>query len=211
MNDIDTLKFYPILRSGTFETSFPLILQSRSGDDLSDDVNYEEKLQVVIDSILNEKPLPDVLKPSYSDKRSFDSPVALVELSQGVLFETYYGKPTGRIEGVAVDIQITNRVKEVRYFNCPIFQSSLPIVGTNDSFQFLDAVVPVSFPAKLEFGQQVSVSYKLVSNNIAMFASLLDKDPHATIKAVVTTTLGERCESAPLEIAEIVENSKYVK
>ena len=210
MNDIDTLKFYPILRSGTFETSFPLILQSRSGDDLSDDVNYEEKLQIVIDSILNEKPLPNALKPSRSDEYSFDSPIAFVELSQGVLLETYYGKPTGRIEGVAVDIQITNRIREVRYFNCPIIQSSLPFVGTNDSIQLLDAVVPVSFPAKLEFGQQVSVSYKLDSNNIAMFASLFAKDPHATIKAIVTTTLGERCESAPLEIAEIVENSKYV-
>ncbi|MBR1798495.1 MAG: hypothetical protein IJ761_01155 [Bacteroidales bacterium] len=27
MNDIDSIKYYPILRSGTFETSFPTILQ----------------------------------------------------------------------------------------------------------------------------------------------------------------------------------------
>ena len=210
MHNIDTTKFYPILRSGTFETSFPPALQGRIGDNLSDDANYEKMLETVVNSILNEKPLPSILSNSISPEQSVSQPVANVELSQGILYETYFGKPTGRIEGIGIDIQITNKTKEVRYFNCPTFQSSLPIVGTNDSFQFLDAVVPVSFPAKLEFGQQISVTYKLIPNNIAMFASVLGKDPHASIKAIVTTTLGERCESAPLEIAEIVENSKYV-
>ena len=211
MHNIDTTKFYPILRSGTFETSFPPALQGRIGDDLSDDANYEKKLQTVVDSILNEKLLPSILKTSLSKELPVSQSVAIVELSQGALYETYFGKPTGKIEGICVNVQITNKMKEVRYFNCPTFQSSLPIVGTNDSFQFLDAVVPVNFPAKLEFGQQISVTYKLIPNIIATFASVLAKDPHATIKAIVTTTLGERSESMPLEIAEIVENSKYVK
>ncbi len=210
MHNIDSTKFYPILRSGTFETSFPPILQGRIGDNLSDDTQYERMLQTVSDSILNEKPIPPLLRNNNGKEQSYSQSVAIIDLSQGILHETYLGKLTGRIEGVGINIQITNKMKEIRYFDCPTFQSSLPIVGTNDSFQFLDAVVPVSFPAKLEFGQQISVTYKLIPNNIAIFASVLAKDPHATIKAIVTTTLGERCESAPLEIAEIIENSKYV-
>ncbi len=210
MHNIDTTKFYPILRSGTFETSFPHALQGRIGDDLSDDANYEKKLQTVVDSILNEKPLPSILKTVLSKELPVSQSVAIVELSQGVLYETYFGKPTGKIEGIGVCVQITNKMKEVRYFNCPTFQSSLPIVGTNDSFQFLDAVVPISFPAKLEFGQQISVTYKIEPRLMDKFISVLGTDPHTTIKAIVTTTLGERCESEPLEIAKIVENSKYV-
>lgn len=211
MNNIDTLKFYPILRSGTFTTSFPPVLQGRLGDDLSNDDNYEEKLQIVVDSILNEKPLPAALTNGSLKEQLNNTLVANVDLSQGVLFETYFGKPTGKIEGVALTIEVTNRRNEIRYFNQPMFQTSIPIKGTADSFTMLNAIYPISFPVKLEFGQQYSIAYKLVPANIKMFASLLEKDNKATIKAIVTTTLNEKCESEPLDITEIVHNSKYVK
>ena len=211
MHNIDTTKFYPILRSGTFETSFPPALQGRIGDDLSDDANYEKKLQTVVNSILNEKPLPSILKTSLSKELPVSQSVAIVELSQGTLHETYNNIPTGRIEGVAIELEITNKTKEIRYFNSPTFQSSHPIVGTKDSFSFLNSVIPIAFPTKLEYGQQISVAYKIEPSLIEKFIVVLGKDPHATIKAIFKTTLGERCESKPLKIAEIVENSKYVK
>lgn len=75
----------------------------------------------------------------------------------------------------------------------------------------LNVVQPVLFPAKLEFGQQYKVTYKLVPANITMFVSLLNKDPNVTLKAVVTTSFGESSESEPYAIAELVKNSKYVK
>ena len=56
LHDIDTIKYYPILRSGTFETSFPIALQGRIGDDMSDDAKYNLTLQAIADSITNEKP-----------------------------------------------------------------------------------------------------------------------------------------------------------
>lgn len=211
MNDIDSLKFYPILRSGTFETSFPTILQGRTGEDFSNDDQYEEKLQIVVDSIINEKPLPTALINGSPNERSSCSTVANVDLSQGVLFETYFGKPTGNVEGVAINVVVTNTRNEVRFFNQPIFQTSIPIKGTADSFTMLNAVYPINFPVKLEFGQQYSIAYKIVPANIEMFASLLKKDNKATIKAIVTSTLHEKYESKPLEITEIVQNSKYVK
>ncbi len=59
---MDTIKYYPILRSGTFETSFPIALQGRTGDDMSDDAKYNLTLQAIADSITNEKPIPSALK-----------------------------------------------------------------------------------------------------------------------------------------------------
>ena len=135
MNDIDSIKYYPILRSGTFETSFPTILQGRTGDDFSNDAEYKKKLRVVVDSIINEKELPSILKNGVNKQEQvIHNPIADVDLSQGVLFETYYGKPTGKIEGVAITVVVTNKTKEVRYFNQPLFKVSTPIEGSFDSF-----------------------------------------------------------------------------
>ena len=75
----------------------------------------------------------------------------------------------------------------------------------------LNSVVPVHFPVKLTFGQQVSVSYKLVPGNIEMFARMVDNDPDASIKAIVTTSLGERIESEDYKLSEIVKNREYVR
>ena len=61
-SNIDTTKFYPILRAGTFETSFPIDIQDRMGDDLSDDNNYEEQLKTIVDAIIKEYPIPQIKK-----------------------------------------------------------------------------------------------------------------------------------------------------
>lgn len=211
MQDIDTCKYYPILRSGTFETSFPISLQARGGDDLSDDSKYDEMVRIVADSITNEKPIPAALLKSNTHVYQNRETVAKVYLSQNILFETIWGRPNGNINGIAIDVQITNINKEVRYFNQPTFNVSVPIEGKSDSFSMLNSVVPVHFPVKLTFGQQVSVSYKLVPGNIEMFARMVDNDPDASIKAIVTTSLGERIESEDYKLSEIVKNREYVR
>lgn len=55
MKNIDSTKFYPILRSGTFFTSFPMILAGRNGDDFTDDSQYDNNLRMVIRSIIGNK------------------------------------------------------------------------------------------------------------------------------------------------------------
>lgn len=212
MNDIDSIKYYPILRSGTFETSFPTILQGRTGDDFSNDEEYDGKLKIVVDSILNEKELPHILRTvDLKQEQDTHHPIADVDISQGVLFETYFRKPTGKIEGVAISVVVTNKIDEIRYFNEPLFKVSVPIQGTVDSFYMMNAIYPLNFPIKLEYGQQYSISYKLIPENIAMFASLTKKEPNATIKAMVATTLNEIIDSEPYKIAEILKNAEYVK
>ena len=55
MQNIDSTKFYPILRSGSFSASFPMILAGRNGDDFTDDSQYENNLKTVIRSIIGNR------------------------------------------------------------------------------------------------------------------------------------------------------------
>lgn len=212
MHDIESCKYYPILRSGSFETSFPESLQGRGGDDLSDDDKYEEKLQEVIDSIANEKPIPAALlkkKPIQTEVE--EQRVANVYLGQNILYETYWGKPTGQIEGIGIGVTITSTSKENRFFNQPLFKVSTPFEGDADTFSLMNMIIPVRFPVKMEYGERVSVTYKLASGTMNLFEEILKKDANATIKAIVTTSFGEYSISEPYQLAELVKNKRYVK
>ena len=55
LQNIDSTKFYPILRSGSFSTSFPMILAGRNGDDFTDDSLYKTNLKTVIRSIVGNR------------------------------------------------------------------------------------------------------------------------------------------------------------
>lgn len=211
LHDIDTIKYYPILRSGTFETSFPIALQGRIGDDMSDDAKYNLTLQAIADSITNEKPIPSALKHFSPSEPAKLAKVASVYFTEDLLVETIYGRPNGNILGISFRVVVTNTSKEVRFFGKPSFQCSVPIEGDLDSFEMLNVITPVYFPVKLEYGEQFSISYKLVPSNIKMFASMLQRDKNATIKAVVWTTLNEKVESEPYLLSKIVQNSKYVR
>lgn len=210
MLDIDTLKYYPILRAGSFDTSFPPILQGRNGDDLTNDNEYKDKLQIIADSILNEKPLPKIF--SKETKPVATTKVAEAYFSQDLMMTTYFGKPSGEIEGVSFSVIVTQHSKEVRYFQQPLFKLSAPIEGKGpDAFYMLNVISPVRFPVKLDFGQQFSVSYMLTTGNMQMFSDILTRETDATIKAIVTTTLNEKIESNTIPLSKIVKNAKYVR
>lgn len=55
LHNIDSTKFYPILRRGSFSESFPMILAGRNGDNFTDDEQYDNNLRVVIRSIIGNK------------------------------------------------------------------------------------------------------------------------------------------------------------
>lgn len=211
LQDIDTLKYYPILRSGTFQTSFPLVLQGRNGDDMSDDNNYEASLQTIANEIINEKPIPSVFNQTSKSFTGDKEKIAEVYLSQDILVSTYYGVPTGNIEGISFSITVTNHAKEGRYYGGPLFELSVPIQGSANTFSMLNVISrPIHFPVKLEFGQQYKISYRLTPSNMEMFSSLLKKKIDAEIKVIVYTTLEEKVESNSILLSKIVENSKYV-
>lgn len=116
------------------------------------------------------------------------------------------------IEGVSINVQITNLTKEIRFYNKPFFKVSIPIERNADTFIMTNVVgEAIVFPRKMEYGEVVSEGYQLVPNNIGMFEKLLEKDIDATITAYVTTTLGEVYKSEPYPIKDIVKQGKYVK
>ena len=52
MNDIETTKFIPILRAGTFKTSFAPLLEHRRGIDFSQDSEFDEKMLSLLNDVL---------------------------------------------------------------------------------------------------------------------------------------------------------------
>ena len=126
MINIDTTKYYPILREGTFATAFPPILAGRNGDDFTDDSKYQDKLQVVINEINGEHKeikLEDVTI-SHTEQNE-----AKVTLGVNLLFETIWGQLTGKVEGVGLAVSIVNLCKEPRFFLEPNFEFSDKVFG----------------------------------------------------------------------------------
>lgn len=212
MRDIDSTKYYPILRrGGSFEESFPPILHGRNGDDMRDDTKYIETLKEIVNSIANEQPLPEILKASQISIIQPEVPALNVYFSVNILYETQFNVPTGHVLGIAFGVTVTNVSSETKYVSSPFFKLSVPIEKSADTFTMLNVVNPMSFPAKLERGQQFSISYKLVPGNVEMFSNLLAKDSSVTVQAIVTTTLGDFAKSEPYPIANLVKNFKYIR
>ena len=73
-NSIETAKFIPILRKGQFTTSFPKIMEKRTGYDFCNDLEYSDKLEEVaadiLDKPLNAPPpvLSDISQVSFPSK-----------------------------------------------------------------------------------------------------------------------------------------------
>lgn len=208
MRNIDTTKYYPILRSGTFEDSFPPILQGRNGDDLSDDTKYDVTVKSIADLLMSEKSLPAALSRVHAKDLGKGKSVANVRFRVQHLFTEYLGNV--KEEGFALCVTVTNTERETRYFDEPYFKLSTPFEGTADAFTLLRKIQRIDFPVKLEYGQQFFVSYRLVSANIEEFRVVSEKDPDATIKAVVVTTLDEISESEFCKMSEIVRNARFL-
>lgn len=54
-NEVNTLKFIPILRTGTFQTSFPPLIARRKGLDFSIDIQYNKKLDELVRCLFRAK------------------------------------------------------------------------------------------------------------------------------------------------------------
>ena len=52
MNDIATTKFVPILREGTYHTSFPMLLEHRKGIDFTNDSMFDAMIEELLDKVL---------------------------------------------------------------------------------------------------------------------------------------------------------------
>lgn len=202
MIDIDTTKYYPILREGTFDTAFPPILAGRNGDDFTDDSKYQDKLQVVINEINGEHKeikLEDVTI-SHTEHNE-----AKVTLGVNLLFETIWGHLTGKVEGVGLTVSIVNLCKEPRFFLEPNFEFSDKVFGDKNAFSPInhwpDAV---RFPVRLEYGEMVSRTYILPIQSKQLFEQANSKNPAVTLRACAQNTLGNVFYSDSVSVLTII-------
>ena len=54
LNNLCTTKFVPVLRKGSFATSFPILIGDRVGFDFSDDSEYDNRLGEMINKFKEE-------------------------------------------------------------------------------------------------------------------------------------------------------------
>lgn len=113
------------------------------------------------------------------------------------------------IEGISFGVSITNLTKENRFFNSPFFKFSVPYEGGIDSFVLLNKTYNIQFPKKLEYGEVVTEDYLLRPRSREIFDKVIAIDPEATIKVIVSTTVGEVYHSNEYRIDKLLENYKY--
>lgn len=106
--------------------------------------------------------------------------------------------------GLSIGVNVTNILKEHRYFNGPYFQISQPIDGTMNTFQLTDQVSPVSFPKKMEYGEQYQVYYNLKKGFLDMLEKFVGQE--VTITAYVTTTVGEKFSSNQMKVDDLFKH-----
>lgn len=113
------------------------------------------------------------------------------------------------LTGMLIGVTVTNVIKEFRYYNPPFFKLSKPIVGENDTFQMFETATPISFPKKLEYGEQYDVQYVMKKGFLDMLEKFVGQK--VTMTAHVTTTVGEKFVSNEMEIDGIFDIKKRLK
>lgn len=105
------------------------------------------------------------------------------------------------VRGINIGVTVTNTVNDFRYFNGPYFQLSKPMVGDVDTFQLTETLTPISFPKRMEYGEQYQVMYIISKGFLDSIEKF--KGNNVTLTAYVHTTVGERFKSNEMKIDDL--------
>jgi len=108
--------------------------------------------------------------------------------------------------GLSIGVTVTNTVNAHRYFNEPYFILSKPIMGNNDTFKLFDDMYNISFPKRMEYGEQYQVNYNLKKGFLDQMKKLQGQE--VTITSIVTTTVGEKFVSNSMSIDDLFKYKK---
>lgn len=122
-----------------------------------------------------------------------------IYLAVNVLFSEFQG-----YIGKAIGVTITNTIKEYRYFNEPYFKLTKPFENGGNAMFLTDKLVQVGFPAKLEYGQLISVDYNIKPRAIEEIWEQLP--PDTQFYAEVTTTVGEKFKSNLIDVSDLTKS-----
>lgn len=135
--------------------------------------------------------------------------MARIILSEDVIFETFFGQPTGKIEGLGIRVTIINTSNDDFQFYEPSFKLSVPFNGNGDAFCMTKAINSITFPKTIKSGEEIVVAYRITQGMIEMFESIVTANPNATIKAIASDSSGGISESNLYKVADIIENVNY--
>lgn len=138
---------------------------------------------------------------------------ANVYLSINVLFGTQINRSAGKIEGLSLGVTVTNFNVTHRYFNQPVFKTSVPFDNDMNAFYLMNSIdTPITFPIRLGYGEVFTANYKLpIDKTDSFFEQMMKQDSDATIKASLHTTLGEAFFSNECLVSKIVNVSRQMK
>lgn len=200
--DIDTTKYYPILRCGNYSESFPPVLAGRNGDDFRNDDSYNKMLEIVISEIKGEN--SPIL--NASDEVAVRPSVQVAQQIQ-FMFETYFGRPTGRCEGIGITIAITNLSKYPMFFKKPHFEFDQNILDGKNAFVPLTYLPNnTTYPIRLEFGEVSEITYIWRSHNLPFLEKLLSDNSNLHFSAVAANTLGNVYYSDSIPLIRLVDD-----
>jgi hypothetical protein len=147
----------------------------------------EQFAQIILKKLEKEDNTPIIQKEQEK--------VAEVYLSQNILVSEFQG-----VYGATIGVTITNLTKEYRYYSEPYFKISNGLKGKYDTFFLTGRMERVNFPIKMEWGQPITVNYELKPAGIEQWKNLPED---TTLKAIVTTTIGEKFESNEVKISDL--------
>jgi len=156
--------------------------------------NYtpEQFAKIILKKLEKDENIPIIQQETELNK------IASIYLSQNILFSEFQG-----VYGATVGVTITNLTKEYRYYTEPFFKLSTEIEGKFDTFFMTSKMENIQFPKKMEWGQPLTVNYEL---NREMFQMLKQLPSETTLKAIVTTTIGEKFESNEVKISDLTKH-----
>lgn len=183
-----------------------IVLQGIDGSEISiHPENPVELKQLVIDlgDKINELP-KDVLK-TIEENQDIN---AEIKTGANLNLTALVAKVNYSQSSLKFGLTITNLTRENRYFNQPFFKVKprfeIKEGIENDTFVMFPEQGS-TFPKKLEFGEPLSVSYKL-EPVMKICQSLLEKDEQAYIQGFVSTTVGELYESNVFSIKKMFDH-----
>lgn len=112
-----------------------------------------------------------------------------------------------RGRSIAYSVTITNFEKIHRYFKQPYFKLSKPFklgdMEPQDTFYILqNEISKVSYPKRLEFGEQMSDTFKFEAAQLEIFNQINDGEQY--LQAFAMTTLGELFSSNKYLVSELI-------
>jgi hypothetical protein len=152
----------------------------------------EEFAKLILRKLQKETNEPIIQKEEKEPEK-----ISNIYLSQNLLISDF------AVQGVSLGVTITNLTKDYRYYSEPYFKLSNGLEGKYDTFFLTDRMEYVQFPLKMEWGQLLTVNYKLKPAGIVHWKDL---PTGTTIKAIVTSTIGEKFESNEIELEKIINS-----